>query len=278
MGQEQTLSGDIINGLYASNNPSTSNSFITSTDLFNEKTFIAVYNFDSGSLPVGWSGQVIGTGSSVSYTQATENGISPGMALATVTTTALARVSLVTGSGYQYMRNFTDGPETTCFTQMRWSGTPSSSGCVTMFGWINANTVSPPSALGNALCIMYDPANVTGFNPGLITNLFLLARSNYNGPVANTVVDLGVTFDATNWRNYTIKYDNVLSQVTVTRDNVLLTTLTNMANVPAGSIRGVIPTGAGNGLQGGFYIGNGAIAAPTGTAIRVSKFSIFKKY
>lgn len=242
-----------------------------------QRQYVQVTNFDSGSLPVGWSGSVIGTGSSVVYTQASEDGVSSGLALATISTTANARVSLVTGSGYQYMRTFTDAIETTCFIQMRWSGVPSPSNSVQIFGWINANSISPPSALGNSLAIMYDPSNVSGFNPSLITNLFLIARSVY-GITGTTIVDLGIPYDNVDWRSYAITYDNIINEVRVYRDNVLLTTLTDLSNVPSGLIRGTIPPSAGGGLQGGFYIGNGAVVAPTGTAIRVAKFTVFKKF
>jgi hypothetical protein len=285
VGIEQQLDGNIIDGLYAANTPSTSNPIATMADVgegippfADERQFLSVFNFDSGSLPVGWTGSVSGTGSTIVYTQASEPGTSPGLALATLTTTALGRVSIVMGSGFQYMRTFIDGPETVYFIQMRWSGIPSPTNCAQILGWVNQNAFTPVSAMGNALGIMYDPSNVSGFNTGLITNLFLIARSTYNGPTGTTVVDLGIPYDATNWRSYKIVYDNVLSEVRVYRDNVLLTTLTNMANVPAGSVRGLIPAAANNGLASGFYIGNGAVAAATGTAIRVSKVSVFKRY
>lgn len=288
MGIEQQLSGDIIDGLYNAPNPITlTNPVATIANITNatntmppsgdEKQYIQVTNFDVGATPTGWNSSVA-TGGLIGYTQVSENGVSPGMALFSITTSALSRASLINGSGFQYMRTLTDGPETSVFTQMRFSGTPSSSQTAVIFGWINSNTFNPPSALGNALAIMYDPANVSGFNPGLITNLFLIARSTYNGPTANTIVDLGVTFDAVNWRNFNIIYDNVLNQVRITRDNVLLTTLTNLANVPGGNIRGVIPAAASNGLKAGVYLGNGAVAAPASTGVRVSKMTIFKRY
>jgi hypothetical protein len=239
------------------------------------KQYVQVTNFDTGSLPVGWSASVSGTGSSVVYNQKTESGTSPGMAFATIGTLAAARVSLITGSGYQYMPSLIDGPETTYFIQMRWNVIPSLTNCAQVLGWINSTSSLTPSGMGNTLAIMYDPANVSGFNPGLITNLFLLARANYNGPTANTVVDLGVTFD-TNWRFYKITYDNILNEVRVYRDNVLLTTLLDMANVPGGIIRGVIPTSATGGLGAGFYISNGGVSGGTGVSIRVSKISVFK--
>lgn len=285
VGIEQQLDGNIVDGLYAANTPSTSNPVATMADVgqgippfADQRQYVQVTNFDTGSLPVGWTGSVTGTGASIVYTQVSESGVSPGLALATLGTAVNARVSILTGSGFQYMRTFTDGPESTCFIQMRWSGVPSPTNCAQILGWINSNSFSPLPTMGNALAIMYDPSNASTFNPGLITNLFLIARSNYNGPTANTIVDLGFTFDASNWHSYKITYNTVLNQVEVYRDNILITTLTNLNNVPGGSIRGVIPTGATNGLQAGFYIGNGAVAPATGTAIRVSKISVFKRY
>jgi hypothetical protein len=285
VGIDQQLDGNISDGLYAANTPSTANPFATMADVGegipffgDERQYVQVTNFDTGSLPVGWSGSVSGAGSSVVYTQVTESGISPGMALATITTTAAGRVSLVTGSGYQYMPSFIDAIESVYFTQVRWNAIPSLTNCVQILGWINSNAALTPSALGNVLAIMYDPANTSGFNPGLITNLFLVARSNYNGPTANTVVDLGVTYNTAIWRSFKIVYDNVLSEVRVYRDNVLLATLTNMANVPGGSVRGLIPPGAIAGLQAGFYISNGGVSGGTGASMRIGKVTVFKRY
>jgi len=285
VGIDQQLDGNISDGLYAANNPSTSNPIATMADVgegipffADERQYVQITNFDTGSLPVGWSGSVSGAGSTVVYTQVSESGISPGMALATLGTATNARVSLVTGSGFQYMPSLIDAIESVYFCQARWNGVPSPTNCVQILGWINRNAFTPLSAMGNALAIMRDPNNASGFNPGLITNLFLIARSTYNGPTANTIVDLGVPYDNVTWRSYKIVYDNVLSEVRVYRDNVLLTTLTNMANVPGGSVRGVIPPAATNGLQAGFYLGNAAAAPATGSAIRIAKVTVFKRY
>lgn len=286
VGIEQQLDGDISDALYNANAPSAANPVATKADLTqgtntipafaDEKQFLQVTDFNTGSLPVGWTGSVTGTGAAVVYTQAYESGVSPGMALATLTTTNLSRVSLLTGSGYQYMRSFTDGPETTYFAQVRWNGAPPVTNAVQILGWLNSNSFSPLPTIGNTLAIVYDPSNASGVNPGLITNLFLLARSNYGG-TANTVVDLGILPDAVNWRSYKITYDNVLNQVRVYRGNVLLTTLLDMSNVPGGSVKGIIPTGATNGVAAGFYITNQG-TAPAGSGIRVAKISVFKRY
>jgi hypothetical protein len=280
VGIDQQLDGDISDALYAADAPSATNPVVTrnATPAFvDEKQFVSVTNFDTGSLPVGWTGSVVGTGASIVYTQAYESGVSPGMALATLGTATGSRVSILTGSGFQYMRSFTDGPETTFFIQARWSGVPSPTNSAHIMGWINSNSFSPIPTIGNTLAIVYDPTNASGTNPGLITNLFLLARANYGTPTANTVVDLGIPYDNVNWRAYKIVYDNVLGQVRVYRDNVLLTTLTDLSNVPGGAVRGTIPTGAGNGVAAGFYIGNQGVAA-TGSAIRVAKVSVFKRF
>ena len=291
IGIDQQLDGDIIDGLYAANAPSTSNPVATRADLTqgtntipafaDEKQFLSITNFDTGSLPVGWSGSVNLAGSSVTYTNVgppattTDPGVSPGFALAVIPTTTLARVSLITGSGTQYMPTFTDGPETTYFAQMKWNAVPSSTNCAQILGWISTNSFNPPT-IANTLAIMRDPTNASGVNPGLITNLFLLARANYGTAAANTVVDLGIAFDL-NWATYKIVYDNVLSEVRVYKNNVLLTTLSNMANVPGGSVRGPIPSGTNNGVAAGFYIANQGTAA-TGTSIKIAKISVFKRF
>jgi len=292
VGIEQQLDGYISDALYAANAPSAANPVATKADLTqgtntipafaDEKQFLQVTDFNTGSLPVGWTGSVSGTGAAVVYTQANEPGVSPGMALATLTTTTLSRVSLLTGSGSQYMRSFTDGPETTYFAQVKWHTVPPVTNAAQILGWINSNSFSPLSTIGNTLAIVYDPGNATGTNPGLITNLFLLARSNYGG-TANTVLDLGILPDAVNWRAYKIVYDNVLSEVRVYRDNVLLATLLNMANVPGGPVKGIIPAGVAgasiiaNGIQAGFYMANQGVPA-TGSGLRIAKISVFKRY
>jgi len=241
------------------------------------RTYYLVENFDKGTTPPGW-GSSTASGGTVTYTQVSESGVTPGLALMTITNAPNSRAALICGNGFQYMRTFTDSIQCQSLNQLRWSGIPSLINSAQIFGWINSNTAANPNLLGNCLGIMYDPSNVSGFNPGLITNLFLLARSNYNGPVANTIVDLGIAFDNINFHEYLIIYDNVLSQVRVYRDNILLTTLLDLSNVPAGSIRGTIPAAAGAGLQEGIYLANGAAAGSTGASLRISQSNVFKQY
>lgn len=241
-------------------------------------TYYLNENFDKGVLPQGW-GSSTASGGTITYTQVSESGVPPGMALISTTAALNSRAGLICGNGFQYMRTFTDCIQSQCYMYIRWNGVPAISNAAQIFGYINTNSAANPNSLGNCLGIMYDPSNVSGFNPGLITNLFFIARSNYNGPIANTVIDLGIPFDNINWHNYSFTYNNALSQITIYRDNVLLATLSDMSNVPGGPIRGIIPAAAGAGLQGGIYIGtSNAVAPPSGSSLRVASFNIFKQY
>jgi len=146
-------------------------------------------------------------------------------------------------------------------------------------GWINtASQVA--GASGNTLAIMYDPANISGFNPGLITNLFLLARcvtGQVSGATGNTVLDLGVTQNNSGYDNYEIIYDNLLAQVRVYRNNILLNTLTDLSNVPGSPTRVIV---AGNNLSPTWYAGNSATVAlgTTGITTMMDKTIIYKVF
>lgn len=123
-------------------------------------------------------------------------------------------------------------------------------------GWINtASQVG--GASGNTLAIMHDPTNTSGYNPGLITNLFLLARcvsGQVSGATGNTVLDLGVPLTVgVSYDTYEMIYDNLLGEVRVFKNNVLLNTLTNLSNVPGSPGRVIV---AGNNLSPTWYQGN----------------------
>ena len=246
------------------------------TQFTQNEQYVLVENFDKGVLPQGFSSSVA-SGASVTFTQVSESGVSPGMAYLQTSAVINSRAALINGNGFQYMRTFTDASLTNLFFQWR-GGTIGVTDSAFILGWINSSIVAP-NGLGNCLGIMYDPSNVSGFNPSLITNLFLLARSNYSGPTANTIVDLGILPTPGVFSYFNIVYDNTLSQVLVYQNGTLLTTLTNMSNVPAGSVRGVIPPSANGGLQLGAYIGSSATIAPSaGSFIRLVKISVTKDY
>jgi hypothetical protein len=124
---------------------------------------------------------------------------------------------------------------------------------------------------------MYDPTNVSGFNPGLITNVFLLARATYGAP-ANTTVNLGFVPSPFFAYPMEIVYDNVLAEVRVYLNNILVGTLTDLSNVPGGAVRGVVPIGA-NGMGVGLYMGSSSVVVPNAaSSIRVFRFSVFKQF
>jgi hypothetical protein len=125
---------------------------------------------------------------------------------------------------------------------------------------------------------MYDPTNASGYNSGLITNWFLLARTASYGVVANTLLDLGVAPVADEWRAFIILYNDTLNQVEVYRDGTLLGALTNMSNVPGGSVRGVIPAAAGAALSPVIYVGNSTTLASTALTMKIDKHTSYKLY
>lgn len=151
---------------------------------------------------------------------------------------------------------------------------------VLQMGWINT-AAQVAGASGNTLAIMWDPLNISGYNPTLITNLFLLARcvtGQVSGATANSVLDLGValTVGAT-YDNYELLYDNLLNQVRVYKNQVLLATQSDVSNVPGSSTRVIV---AGNNLSPTWYQGNSATVAngTTGITIQMDKTIIYKVF
>ena len=106
----------------------------------------------------------------------------------------------------------------------------------------------------------------------------MLARTASYGVVANTLLDLGVAPTANVWRLFVILYNNVLNQVEVYRDGILLGALTDMSNVPAGSVRGVIPAAAGAALSPVIYVGNSTTLASTALTMKIDKHTTYKLY
>lgn len=242
------------------------------------KTYFLSSDFDTGAIPTGWSQATSGAGATVDYNQASEDGVI-GMARVTAgPATVSARAGVQYSNGINYLRSFLDSLYTQINFRVRFEASFSVNSCA-MFGWLPTNA-STRGATGNTLCIMYDPANISGYNPGLITNLFLLSRAVYGTPAAITTVDLGIAPDAANWHNFSIIYDNVNANVKVIYDNSLIATLTNLANVPGGSVRGTIPVAAGASLQPTFYVSNGTVAPAPGQnmRLRVDKCSVYKLY
>jgi len=259
--------------------------FIPYNSIGSPKTYFYSQDFEIGALPSGFS-QFSSSGTTV-HNNPQELGTLGICQIYVPSVTANARVGIQYSSGVNYLLRFTDSLYTELSFKIRFKTTspptpamviPAVSS-VCMFGWINTNSMAN-GASGNTLAIMYDPSNISGYNTGGITNLFLLARATYGTPTANTIVDLGVLPD-TNWRNFSIVYDNSLNEVRAYRDSILLTTLTNLSNVPAGSIRGAIPAGGRNSLQPTFYVANKSAPTaptPTGMNLMVDKCSIYKIY
>jgi len=239
-------------------------------------TYSLISDFDTGALPTGWNQATNGTGAT-NFSQASETGVI-GLARVTSGVGLGGRAGIQYSTAIQYLKSFTDAYKTIINFRTRLdSGFPVANSCY-MIGWINTNA-AVAGASGNTLCLMYDPSNISGYNPKLITNIFLLARAVYGTPAANTLVDLGVLPTNVNWVNWSIRYDNVSANVMVIRNNVVLTTLTDLSNVPAGSVRGDTPVAAGSSLQPTFYVGNSAGVAPASSmGLRVDKMSVYKMY
>lgn len=149
------------------------------------------------------------------------------------------------------------------------------------FGWINTATQAAGQS-GNTLAIMWDPANISGFNPTLITNFFLLARcgtGQTGGTVtpANTILDLGVAPVVNVFDNWEMIYDNILGEVRVYKNDVLLNTLTNLSNVPGSPTRPIL---ASNQLSPTWYVGNATTTAlgTSGLTVDMDKTIIYKVF
>lgn len=239
------------------------------------KTFFYSTDFELGVAPAGWNASTV-TGGTATYTQAAETGVI-GQVLLQTSAAAGSRVGYQYSSNFNFLLSFLDSIYTEQIFKIRWNGAPPVANVVHAFGWLNTNAPATPAALGNTLAIMYDPSNTTGFNPGLITNLFLIARGVY-GVTGNTIVNLGVAPN-TSWSEFNLIYDNIANEVRVYRDTVLLTTLTNLANVPGGLIKGAIPIGAGNSLQPNIYLSNSTTVAPGAVSgLRVDKHTTYKVF
>lgn len=263
-------------GTFFKTGPSNNDWINTSISIGSTRTLFYSTDFETGALPAGWN-QATASGGTAVFNQAAETGVI-GLGLLQTTAVINSRAGLQYSNGFNFLLSFLDCIFTQQIFKIRWNGIPPNANITHAFGWLNTNAAVTPSNLGNALAIMYDPSNTSGFNPGLITNLFLLARSVYGG-TGNTVVNLGVLPDNVNWRDYQIIYDNVLNEVRVYRDMVLLKTLTNLANVPGGLIKGAIPIGAGTALQPNIYLGSSAAVAPlAASGIRIDKHTTYKIY
>jgi len=240
------------------------------------KTYSLISDFDTGALPTGWNQATSGTGTT-NFSQASETGVI-GISLIESGIGLGGSSGIQYSSAINYLNRFTDSFFTQISWRQRYGSVPPTANSCSQVGWINSNA-SIAGASGNALCVMYDPSNISGYNPTLITNLFLLARAVYGAPAANTVVDLGILPDSIGWNNWSIIADNQNNNVRVIRNNTILTTLTDLSNVPAMSVRGAIPVAAGASLQPTFYVGNRTTLVPLTTmSFRIDKMSVYKLY
>jgi len=242
-----------------------------------QKSYYYSTDWEFASLPSGWSQSTNGTGA-VNVNPQPDSGtlgiyqLSSGAGLG-------GRVGIQYAQNTNLLNQFTDA----FFTKSIWKVNVTvipvapNNNSVCFFGWANTNA-SVAGAVGNALCVMYDPTNASGYNPTLIKNWFLLARTASYGVVANTLLDLGVAPTANVWRLFVILYNNVLNQVEVYRDGILLGALTDMSNVPAGSVRGVIPAAAGAALSPVIYVGNSTTLASTALTMKIDKHTTYKLY
>ena len=251
--------------------------YITGANPYGElNTYFLSSDFDTGALPTGWN-QATNAGGTTDFSQANEGQV---IGIGRIRSGVLinGRCGIQYSNAINYLNRFTDALYTLINFKVRWDGGfPTSDSCC-IFGWLNTNA-SVSGQTGNTLAIMYDPSNISGYNTGGITNLFLLARATYGSPAANTLIDLGVLPNAVTWDKWSILYNNIENNVKVILNNNLITTLTDLSNVPAGSVRGNIPVGSGIALLPCFYVGNSKTTPPLSQmSLRVDKVSVFRVY
>lgn len=243
-------------------------------DIGTNKTYIMVNDFDLDVTPQGWT---VGTasGGSVSFSAVSQNG-TLGVVRNTTTPAISSRAGLIFSSSGGFLMSLIDAQYTIFRAVQRVVGVFPVANSALFFGLANIHTI-PQLAFGNALGFMYDPSNLSGYNPTLITNIFFIARATYNGAPANTVINLGVP-PSTTFRQFSYIYDNIRSEIRIYINDVLISTLTNLANVPGGAIRGATPSGAGNTLNPMTQVGNRIIVPASAMVSELDKVSLFKQY
>lgn len=231
-------------------------------------------HFDLGVSPSGWS-QVTNAGGVTSYTRPSEAGTT-GLAVVNAIAGLGSRSAIIHAPNVAMFRSFTDAKYTILSYYARSLSVPQTPNAGFAFGWINRVNLNDLQ-FDNTLCFFCDPSNISGYNAGLIPNICLLARADYNGAPAFTLIDLGIA-PSDVYKLYQIIYDNVRNQVRVYVDNILIYTLTNLANVPAGSVRGVAPSATSN-IHLAFACMSSTLAVPaTNTALITDLITVQKSY
>lgn len=243
-----------------------------------KKSYYMYEEFDKVAVPSGWNLSTSGTGGS-SFNQVSETGtiglyqITSGVGVTVPPN--FNRSGLIYSNGAEFLREFQDSLYCRVTFHLR-NNAPIPLNGMCFFGW-SANHAVAPNAFGNTLGIMYDPTNISGFNPSLITNLFLVAYANYSGLPASTVVDLN-TLPTSTWREFTVMYDATHAKVYAYLGDTEIGSMSNLDNVPCSLIRGTIPTGAGA-LKPMFYVANNFAGIPTASmGLRVDKCSMYKLF
>lgn len=265
-GIEQQLSGDIVDAMYGANAPSASNPFATMADaggiLPADKWYVLLENFDKGTTSPGWSQSTSGP-VTVQYTQAYESGVI-GQVYLSAGGPGAVRAGIAFGSNYNYILNFSD----CLFT--KWNGSirrsPANVG-VALFGLGNTNNPGgAPSGFGNVIAIVHDPNNMTGVNPGLITNWFIWVKSS----AGQTLYDTGIAPTGI-WQFPEFNYDSLGVEVKINNAVVVNVPITDpnlfVSQAPA----------AGAGLQPVIYVGK-TVAASGNNQLRVDNFNLYRKW
>lgn len=225
-----------------------------------------VENFDKGFIPSGWTQSTNGA-TTVNYTQAYENG-HIGQVQMIGNGPAALRAAIGFANTFNYILNFADCLYTKWNHFVR---KPSTDGGVSLVGLANRIDAATPASFNNVIAIVHDPNNMTGANPGLITNWIVLIKnatgqSVYNTNVAPTGIWQFVEFEY-NYENplapyVDVKIDGILKVTVLGTDPNLFVSQAPAANA---------------GLKPVIYNGKTA-ALSVNNSIRVDNFNLGRKW
>jgi hypothetical protein len=273
VGIDQQLDGNISDGLYAANNPSTGNPIATMADLTGggggilpaDEWYILQQNFDRGVIPQGWTQSTSAPPATVSYTQPYEtNAI--GQVLLSAPGPAALFASVAFANGYNHILNFSDCLYTKWNSRVKRN--PTNVG-VALVGLANVIGTAVPSVFGNVIALIHDPGNMTGANPGLLTNWLVWVKDASGQSIYDTLVAPDNL-----WQYVEFEYNYVgVPFVEVKIGGVVVATVPNTdVNLFVSEVAGV-----GAGVKPVCYCGK-TIAATGGNQFAVNQFNLYRKW
>jgi hypothetical protein len=224
-----------------------------------QKQFLFIEEFDKNAVPQGWNSSV--SGGSIVFNQQYETGSIGQAFLQAAVGAAPIRAGLLYGANF--ILDLSDCIFTKWYIDVRRA--PTNTG-YTHFGLANNNT-STPNAFGNCIVIAHDPLNMSGKNPGLITNWIII--TNRTG-FSFTTYDTGIA-PTSAWQNFEFNFSNgLVPELSVKVNGIITNVITNMVNVP------VVMT-SGQSMGPTAYVG-AIIGAVNTNSLRLNKFSFFRKW